>query len=70
MQQLLKIMIDVYQFVLEVEPLKDIKSQGKTKSWDKIIGILVAMTAQTSECAYFIRTYAEKKKFLYVCLCW
>jgi len=56
-------MTDVFEFVLAAEPLKVMEVQEKTKSGDKIISILVAMAVQTSECAYFIRTYAEKKSF-------
>lgn len=53
-------MVDVYQFVLEADSLK-LRDQSPLQK--KIVEILVAIAAQTIECAYFIRTYAEKKSF-------
>jgi hypothetical protein len=56
-------MVDVYSFVLEADPLKSAGTKDRTKAQKKIVEILVAMAAQTTECAYFIRVYAEKRSF-------
>lgn len=47
-------MSDVYSFVHEADPLKNIESQKQ---------ILALMAQQTTECAYFIRDYAKNKNF-------
>jgi len=56
-------MVDVYSFVLDADPLKSAGTKDRTKAQQKIVEILVAMAAQTTECAYFIRVYAEKRSF-------
>lgn len=57
-------MVDMYKFVLDADSLKyTTRSEDQSPSQKKIIEILAAMAAQTIECAYFIRAYAEKKSF-------
>jgi len=56
-------MVDVYSFVLDADPLKSTGVKDRTKAQKGVVEILVAMTAQTTECAYFIRVYAEKRSF-------
>ena len=56
-------MVNVYQFVLDGDSLKCARAKDQSSSQKKIIEILAAMAAQTIECAYFIRVYAEKKSF-------
>jgi hypothetical protein len=56
-------MVGMYEFVLAADSLKSARTRYQSKPQKKIIEILVAMAAQTIECAYFIRVYAEKKSF-------
>jgi hypothetical protein len=51
---LVKAMDDIFSFVHEAEPVSKIKSHQE---------IIVVMTKQTTECAYFIRDYAMDKSF-------
>jgi hypothetical protein len=51
---LVEVMDDVYSFVKEASPVRKIKSHCR---------IVVLMTQQTTECAYFIRDYATNKSF-------
>lgn len=55
--------VNVYQFVLNADSLKYARSGDQSPSQKNIIEILAAMAAQTIECAYFIRAYADKKSF-------
>jgi len=47
-------MDDIFSFVHEAEPISKIRSHQE---------IIVVMTKQTTECAYFIRDYAADKSF-------
>ena len=47
-------MDDAYAFVHEAEPLKKINSHQR---------VVVLITQQTIECAFFIRDYAKNKRF-------
>jgi len=58
---LVETMVNVYQFVLDGDSLKYARATDQSSSQKKIIEIFAAMAAQTIECAYFIRAYAEKK---------
>ena len=51
---LVDVMNDIYSFVHEAEALRDIQSDKQ---------IVVVMTQQTIDCAYFIRDYAINKNF-------
>jgi hypothetical protein len=44
-------------------------TKDRTKLQEKTVTILAAMAAQTIECAYFIRVYAEKKNFCMSVIC-
>jgi hypothetical protein len=52
--RLLEVMVDVYAFVLEAEPVKKLESHKQ---------ILASMVQQTTECAYFLREYATNTSF-------
>ena len=62
-------MVDIYSFVLDADPLKSVGAKDRTEAQKKIVGILTAMAAQSTECAYFIRVYAEKRNFCRVVFC-
>jgi len=51
---LVDVMNDIYSFVHEAEALRDIQSHKQ---------IVVVITQQTIDCAYFIRDYAINKNF-------
>jgi hypothetical protein len=51
---LIEVMDDIYSFVNEAEPLRKIESHGR---------IVMLMTQQATECAYFIHDYTKKKSF-------
>ena len=51
---LVEVMGDVFSFVKEAKPLKEIESHRR---------ILALMAQQTTECAYFIQGYAMNKNF-------
>ena len=62
-------MVDIYSFVLDADPLKSAGAKDRTEAQKKIVGILMAMAVQTTECAYFIRVYAEKRSFCRLVFC-
>ena len=51
-------MVDVYSFVLDADPLKSNGVKDRTKAFE-----MLAMAAQMTECAYFIRVYVKKRGF-------
>lgn len=66
---LIETIVNVYQLVLDGDSLKYARATDQSSSQKKIIEILAAMAAQTIECAYFIRVYAEKKSFCKQAFC-
>jgi hypothetical protein len=60
-KRLIETMSDICKFVLESEPLKSI--EDRTTVHKTIVEILAAMAAQTTECAYFIRSYVQTASF-------
>jgi hypothetical protein len=53
-EHLLEVMTDVYAFILEAKDIKKMELHEKT---------LAIMAQQTTECAYFIRTYSTYTNF-------
>ena len=51
---LIEVMDDIYSFVDEAEPLRKIESHGR---------VIMLMTRQATECAYFIHDYVKMKSF-------
>ena len=51
---LIEVMDDIYSFVNEAEPLRKIESHGR---------VVMLMTQQVTECAYFINDYTKKNSF-------
>ena len=59
---LLATMVDIYQFVMDANPL-EAAERLQTKSRKRVIKVLTAMVLQTTECGYFISAYAKQKSF-------